>query len=133
MIRYKSSRQLSISEFKMPFEAKLDENNRWVVLSKIVPWEDFAQLYYKNFKSNRGAPTKDARLVLGVIIIKHIMKSDDRGVIEMIQEGCTQGFFECVENEEKTGQRVKKSDTQADQLPETGCTDYLQYVGHHKG
>ena len=30
MIRYKSSRQLSISEFKMPFEAKLDENNRWV-------------------------------------------------------------------------------------------------------
>ena len=56
MIRYKSSRQLSISEFKMPFEAKLDENNRWVVLSKIVPWEEFARLYYKNFKSNRGAP-----------------------------------------------------------------------------
>jgi IS5 family transposase len=79
MIRYKSSRQLSISEFKMPFEAKLDENNRWVILSKIVPWEEFARLYYKNFKSNRGAPTKDARLVLGVIIIKHIMKTDDRG------------------------------------------------------
>src|SRR5690554_2856511 len=70
----------------MPFEAKLDENNRWVVLSKIVPWEEFARLYYKNFKSNRGAPTKDARLVQGVIIIKHIMKTDDRGVIEMIQE-----------------------------------------------
>jgi IS5 family transposase len=77
MIRYKSSRQLSISEFTMPFEVKLDENNRWVVLSKIVPWEEFAQLYYKNFKSNLGAPTKDALLVLGVIIIKHIMKTDD--------------------------------------------------------
>ena len=93
MIRYKSSRQLSISEFKMPFEAKLDENNRWVVLSKIVPWEEFARLYYKNFKSNRGAPTKDARLVLGVIIIKHIMKSDDRGVIEMIQENPYMQYF----------------------------------------
>jgi IS5 family transposase len=46
----------------MPFDAKLDENNRWVVLSKIVLWEEFARLYYKNFKSNRGAPTKDARL-----------------------------------------------------------------------
>ena len=34
MIRYKSSRQLSISEFKMPFEAKQDENNGWVVLQK---------------------------------------------------------------------------------------------------
>jgi len=93
MIRYKSSRQLSISEFKIPFEAKLDENNRWVVLSKIVPWEEFARLYYKNFKSNRGAPTKDARLVLGVIIIKHIMKSDDRGVIEMIQENPYMQYF----------------------------------------
>ncbi|SEA50551.1 Transposase domain, partial [Porphyromonadaceae bacterium KH3R12] len=94
MIRYKSSRQLSISEFKMPFEAKLDENNRWVFLSKIVPWEEFARLYYKNFKSNRGAPTKDARLVLGVVIIKHIMKTDDRGVIEMIQENpCMQYFL----------------------------------------
>jgi hypothetical protein len=77
----------------MPFEAKLDENNRWVVLSKIVPWEEFAWLYYKNFKSNRGAPTKDARLVLGVIIIKHIMKTDDRGVIEMIQENPYMQYF----------------------------------------
>lgn len=93
MIRYKSSRQLSISEFKMPFEAKLDENNRWVVLSKIVPWEEFARLHYKNFKSNRGAPTKDARLVLGVTIIKHIMKTDDRGVIEMIQENPYMQYF----------------------------------------
>ena len=93
MIRYKSCRQLSISEFKMPFEAKLDENNRWVILSKIVPWEEFARLYYKNFKSNRGAPTKDARLVLGVIIIKHIMKTDDRGVIEMIQENPYMQYF----------------------------------------
>ncbi len=93
MIRYNGSRQISISEFKMPFEAKLDENNRWVVLSKIVPWEEFARLYYKNFKSNRGAPTKDARLVLGVIIIKHIMKTDDRGVIEMIQENPYMQYF----------------------------------------
>jgi hypothetical protein len=86
MIRYKSSRQLSISEFEMPFESKPDEYNRWVVLSKIVPWEECARLYYKNFKSNRGATTKGARLVPGVIIIKHIMKTDDRGVIEMIRE-----------------------------------------------
>ena len=93
MIRYKSPLQLSISEFKMPFEAKLDEHNRWVVLSKIVPWEEFSRLYYKNFRSNRGAPTKDARLVLGVIVIKHIIKADDRGVIEMIRENPYMQYF----------------------------------------
>ncbi len=42
-------------------------------------------------------------------------------------------FFECVENEEKTCQHFKTSDTQADQLPETGCADYQRDTGHHKG
>lgn len=79
MIRYKSSGLLSISEFKMPFEAKSDENNRWVVLSKIVPREESIRLYCKNFKSNRGAPAKDA--------------GDDRGVIEMIRENPYLQYF----------------------------------------
>ena len=50
-------------------------------------------MVYKNFKSNRGAPSKDTRLVLEVIIIKHIMKADDRGVIEMIQENPYMQYF----------------------------------------
>ena len=44
-------------------------------------------------KSNRGAPTNDARLLLGVIIIKHIMKTDDRRVIEMIRENPYMHYF----------------------------------------
>ncbi|OQB71239.1 MAG: hypothetical protein BWX93_00252 [Bacteroidetes bacterium ADurb.Bin139] len=43
MIRYKSSMQLSISEFKMPFEAKLDENNRWVV---VLRWSNLPGLFF---------------------------------------------------------------------------------------
>jgi hypothetical protein len=65
---------MSIAEFVMPFEAKLDENNRWVVLSQVITWDKFAELYYKNFPSRRGAPTKDVRMVLGVVIIKHMLK-----------------------------------------------------------
>ena len=93
MKRYTSQKQLSIAEFTMPFEAKLDEKNRWVVLSKVIPWDKFAELYYKNFPSRRGAPTKDARMVLGVVIIKHMMKLDDIGVIEFIQENPYAQYF----------------------------------------
>lgn len=50
MILYKSSRQLSISQFKMSFEANLDENNLGRVFFKLVTCEEFAKLYYKNFK-----------------------------------------------------------------------------------
>ena len=93
MKRYNTQKQLSIAEFAMPFEAKLDENNRWVVLSKVIPWDKFAELYYKNFPSRRGAPTKDARMVLGVVIIKHMLKLDDIGVIEIIQENPYMQYF----------------------------------------
>ncbi len=55
-------------------------------MSRMIPRDAFAEAYYANFISHRGACTKDARLVLGVIIIKHLMKLDDVGVIEMIQK-----------------------------------------------
>lgn len=93
MKRYNTQKQLSIAAFAMPFEANLDENNRWVVLSGVIPWDKFAELYYKNFPSRRGAPTKDARLVLGVVIIKHMLKLDDIGVIEIIQENPYMQYF----------------------------------------
>jgi len=93
MKRYATQKQLSIAEFAMPFEAKLNENNRWVVLSRVIPWDKFAELYYKNFPSRRGAPTKDARMVLGVVIIKHMLKLDDIGVIEIIQENPYMQYF----------------------------------------
>ncbi|MCE5175156.1 MAG: transposase [Bacteroidales bacterium] len=53
-----------------------------------------SELYYKNFPFRRGAPTKDARMVLGVVIIKHMLKLDNIGVIEIIQENpCMQYFL----------------------------------------
>lgn len=45
MIEYTSENQLSIEEFKTPFEGSLLPDNRWVKLSKVVPWDSFAQIY----------------------------------------------------------------------------------------
>ena len=76
MIRYKSSRQLSISEFKMPFEAKSDENNRGVIFLKNSSMgKEFARLYLKNFKATGVPLPKDARLE--GVIIKHIKAKTD--------------------------------------------------------
>jgi len=50
----------------------------------MIPWDEFAKAYHINFKSRRGAPTKDARMVLGVVIIKPLLKLDNEGIIEMI-------------------------------------------------
>ena len=93
MINYISENQLTIEEFKTPFQTTLLSDNRWVKLSKVVPWDDFASAYISMMNSDFGRPGISPRLVLGALIIKHKEKLDDRGVIAAIQENVYMQFF----------------------------------------
>lgn len=93
MINYTSSRQLSIEEFKTPFQIKLDKNNRWVVLASVVPWDDMASLYHRNLCPDNGASTVDTRVIIGAMIIKHKLNLDDREVIDQISENPYMQYF----------------------------------------
>lgn len=93
MIKYTSPDQLTIMEFKTPFENSLDPNNKWVRLSVIVPWDLFANIYMKTMNIDFGRPGVSPRTVLGALIIKHIRNLDDRGTIEEIQENPYMQYF----------------------------------------
>ena len=56
MLRYISERQLSIEEFKTPFQAKLSAENRWVKLSQVVPWDEFASAYVSMMNTSHSRP-----------------------------------------------------------------------------
>lgn len=93
MFRYKSNRPLSIEGFKAPLSKDLRSDNRWVKLAALLPWEELAMIYGKSFHNRLGAPNIDARIVIGALIIKHKLKLDDRGTIEMIQENPYMQYF----------------------------------------
>ena len=93
MIRYKSTRQLSIEEFKTPFQIKLDKDNRWVKLGNSLPWDRLAGIYYQSMSSDLGAPAIDARIVIGAMIVKHKLRLDDREAIETIRENMYIQYF----------------------------------------
>lgn len=93
MIRYISDKQLSIEEFKTPFQAKLSPQNRWVKLSQVVPWDEFASAYMTMMNTGFGRPGVSPRVVLGALIIKHLENLDDRGVILAIQENIYMQYF----------------------------------------
>lgn len=93
MINYTPESQLSIDLFQTPFEAALSPDNRWVKLSKVVPWDKFASIYIKKMRADFGRPGISPRTVLGAMIIKHIEKLDDRGVIQAIQENIYMQYF----------------------------------------
>ncbi len=76
MVRYESTRQLTIEEFKTPFQKGLSANNRWVKLSKLLPWDRFAEIYLEVMDKRMGRPELSPRIVLGALIIKHMKKLD---------------------------------------------------------
>jgi len=93
MVNYTPSNQLSLSLFKHPFERDLDPNNRWVKLAELIPWDELASVYASKLRSNEGRKSVDIRHVLGAIIVKHKLKLDDRGTIQMIQENIYLQYF----------------------------------------
>jgi hypothetical protein len=57
--------------FTVPFEEKLAPDNRWVIISKLIPWLEFEAEYAQNFSAEgMGAPAKPFRMALGALIIK---------------------------------------------------------------
>lgn len=93
MIRTQSHRQLSLAEFDWPFQTALDEENRWVKMTQCIPWDELAEAYYEGLSSTQGRPTKDARLVIGAVIIKHKLCLSDRETVAQIQENPYLQYF----------------------------------------
>ncbi|MGI9317529.1 MAG: IS5 family transposase [bacterium] len=93
MIRYQSSQQQTLSEFDWPFQVALDEDNRWVKLSKLIPWDDLAAGYHQSLSKKMGRRSKDARLVIGAVIIKHRLCLSDRETVKQIQENPYLQYF----------------------------------------
>ena len=93
MIRESSSKQQKLSAFDWPFAGVLDENNRWVRLAYVIPWDELSQAYHRHLNSGRGRPSVDARVVIGAVIIKHKLSLSDRETVGQIQENPYMQYF----------------------------------------
>jgi hypothetical protein len=93
MIKYQSQNQISIEEFKTPFQQNLNPENRWVKLSQIIPWDSLAPIYYCAMSSEQGRPSIDARRIIGAMIIKHKLVLSDEETVLQIQENPFLQYF----------------------------------------
>ena len=91
---YISPSQLTMDCFKSPFEQQLNPENRWVVLSRLMPWDEVCNLYLKNVGvSQTGRPPLSPRVILGSLIIKHLCNLDDRETVDQISENIYMQYF----------------------------------------
>jgi hypothetical protein len=64
----------------------LDENNRWIVMANLIPWQELEEEYANIFSEKLGAPAKPFRMALGALIIQQKSRITDRETVEQIQE-----------------------------------------------
>jgi IS5 family transposase len=93
MYRKHHNGQLSIEEFHVPFGGTLDPNNRWVVFSTLMPWEELEETYAPQFSPTTGAPAKSVRLAFGALFIKQRLGLTDEETVEQIRENAYMQFF----------------------------------------
>ena len=85
--------QLSIEEFHSPFGGKLDPNNRWVLLHKVIPWLSLESHYAPQFNAKTGAPAKPFQMAFGAVYIQQRLGVTDRETVALITESPYLQFF----------------------------------------
>ena len=94
MAFHKRKRQISLYEYPGGFQgASLDPNNRWILLSKEIPWDLVEELYAKNFKTKEGNLALSSRIAFGALFLKGALNVSDAALVEHIRENPYLQFF----------------------------------------
>ena len=93
MYRFEEQSHVSSENFELPFEGKLSEDNRWVIMASLIPWSEFEEEYASIFDEEMGAPAKSFRMALGALIIKEKLGISDRETVEQIKENPYLQYF----------------------------------------
>jgi hypothetical protein len=81
----KSTPQMNVYDFILPFGGELDPEKRWVKMANLIPWNDFEDDYAANF-SEEGPPAKPLRMALGALIIQAKCSYTDEETLMQISE-----------------------------------------------
>ena len=93
MYRKSESEKIEVEDFVLPFEGQLSEDNRWVIMAELIPWNEFEDEYARLFDPKRGAPAKSFRMALAALIIQEKLRTTDRETVAQIQENPYLQYF----------------------------------------
>ncbi len=88
----KNNSNPEFENFYLPFGGKLQSDNRWISLAKLIPWDKIEDMYKGQF-SKTGAPAKSLRVAMGALIIKEKLKLTDEETVEQIMENPYLQYF----------------------------------------
>ena len=88
MYSQRKLRQQKLEGDVKAFNMKLNPENRWIKMNRLIPWEEIEAQYAQNFNHERkdGRRAITAREALGALLVQQIMQLSDRETVTIIQE-----------------------------------------------
>jgi len=95
MYRKRNRLQITVDDFVPPFGGKLDAENRWVLMEKIMPWDMIEDIYSQRFKNEKldGRPPIPSRIAFGVLYIKELENLPQDRTLQHISENVYMQYF----------------------------------------
>jgi len=86
---------MTVEDFVPPFGGKLNADNRWIKMAKLIPWDMIEEIYAKTFKDENpdGRPPIPSRIVFGALYIKENENFPQRRTMEHISENVYMQYF----------------------------------------
>lgn len=75
------------------FEEQLNHKHPLYILSNKIEWESFEKEFKKHYHDRMGRPAKPIRLMVGLLILKHLRNLSDESVVEQWQENNYYQYF----------------------------------------
>ena len=75
------------------FESTLNQNHPLFILANKVNWQLFEDAFNPLYCANNGRPGKPIRLMVGLLMLKHIRNISDEGVVEQWSENIYYQYF----------------------------------------
>ena len=85
MYKGKDRKTIPLFSELFPFGGKLDSKNRWLRTSNLIPW-DRLESKYQSYFSDKGRPAKDGRLIIGILLLKHMTGLSDDEIVKQVSE-----------------------------------------------
>lgn len=85
MYRGKDRKTIPLFSELFPFGGKLDLENRWIKIAGLIPWDQL-EIKYRSYFSEKGRPSLDGRLVIGMLLLKHMTGLSDGEIVQTVTE-----------------------------------------------
>jgi transposase, IS5 family len=79
--------------FYSTFEEQLNHSHPLYILSHKINWQIFQEAFKKHYSENKGAPAKPIRLMVSLLILKHLRNLSDESVVEQWEENAYYQYF----------------------------------------